>query len=708
MKWKVLTGILAISLVLGSRGNAQNLDPHNLQRWNILGINKLTTKFANSNLLCAGTDQLLVFPAKPPAMEYPSGSGINFGGDIALTVGGRRQADAGGHNPKDWPYVDSGVEEGPAWFWDPHHFETYPEFVASDSARALVSNDPASWPTNGPNHGWPAFYPGTNDSLLVQPVYNAQTGELMGYWPGAGAHGELIGDQEAFSVDHTVDYVDEKLPGKAERWLNIQTTMRGIAWNIQQFEDMIFWEFTVRNLGAAIDSAIIGMHVNLEYFADFEPYGGSATGGEDGEDKMYYDPSRQLIYGTDGNGQELDPQGNLVPSYKIPWGGVVAIKTPRNLGLTRVDIFDGLRGFSTMQENGIYEELFYYANMLNLNDPDDADGNHIDDDRAFDNNGDGVPDADYKYGYPYSFMGTGPFEMQPGEIDTLIIATVFGVSKQDLLKNVDAAIWLVKHNWQVPKPPPEPKVKAVAGDRKVTLIWGRDSESDPNFEGYRIYRSSDGGKTWGEKYISDVNGTPIGWVPIAEYDLVDGISGVNPNFPYFNMGSESGLGEITRVVNGDTMRVWTDNTVVNGLPYLYYVSSYDKGQSVFGPLENSPRTNPDLPGDNTVRVIPSTAPVVSKLDSIRVVPNPFVIAAGWEIQPNEERIDFSGLPSPSSIRIYNASGELVRELHHNNPVLDRESWDLKNYDGQQVAPGLYYYHIETKVGEKIGKLAIVH
>ncbi|MCB9067310.1 MAG: hypothetical protein H6629_05835 [Calditrichae bacterium] len=34
-------------------------------------------------------------------------------------------------------------------------------------------------------------------------------------------------------------------------------------------------------------------------------------------------------------------------------------------------------------------------------------------------------------------------------------------------------------------------------------------------------------------------------------------------------------------------------------------------------------------------------------------------------------------------------------------------WDLKNYNKQLVAPGLYFYHISSAVGETRGKFVIV-
>jgi len=123
-------------------------------------------------------------------------------------------------------------------------------------------------------------------------------------WPGAGPNGETIADQESFSIAHTCNYVAEKEPGQTERWLNIQTITRGMAWKLPKYEDMIFWRFVVRNMGEKIDSCLIGIFSHYQFVADFQPFGGAATGGSSGEDILYWDESRQLIYGTDYDGFE--------------------------------------------------------------------------------------------------------------------------------------------------------------------------------------------------------------------------------------------------------------------------------------------------------------------------------------------------------------------------------------------------------------------
>lgn len=105
------------------------------------------------------------------------------------------------------------------------------------------------------------------------------------------------------------------------------------------------------------------------------------------------------------------------------------------------------------------------------------------------------------------------------------------------------------------------------------------------------------------------------------------------------------------------------------------------------------------------------------LEQVKVVPNPYVAAASWEraLPPTitsgrgERRVDFIHLPANARIRIYNARGELVRELRHESGIDDGTvSWDLRTRENLEVAYGVYFYHVEApNVGEKTGKLAII-
>ncbi len=80
-----------------------------------------------------------------------------------------------------------------------------------------------------------------------------------------------------------------------------------------------------------------------------------------------------------------------------------------------------------------------------------------------------------------------------------------------------------------PTPPAIPEMQIVSGHEEIKLIWDDQAEYsiDPltgysDFEGYRIYRSTDGGETWGKSWdrIYDYSGNHVAWKPLAQFDLV--------------------------------------------------------------------------------------------------------------------------------------------------------------------------------------------
>ncbi|MDZ7339872.1 MAG: hypothetical protein ONB27_00840 [candidate division KSB1 bacterium] len=98
----------------------------------------------------------------------------------------------------------------------------------------------------------------------------------------------------------------------------------------------------------------------------------------------------------------------------------------------------------------------------------------------------------------------------------------------------------------------------------------------------------------------------------------------------------------------------------------------------------------------------------SDLKAIKVVPNPYIVEAGWELSHNDSKIQFVHLPSRCKIHIYTLSGDQVRTLVHENPNTDYEFWDLLNHSHLKVSYGLYLFVVETDNGETAtGKFVIL-
>ncbi len=103
------------------------------------------------------------------------------------------------------------------------------------------------------------------------------------------------------------------------------------------------------------------------------------------------------------------------------------------------------------------------------------------------------------------------------------------------------------------------------------------------------------------------------------------------------------------------------------------------------------------------------------LSRIAVVPNPYVVAASWEPRSpfrfgrGERRLFFINLPKECTIRIYTTRGYLVDTIYHRGSETNGAvSWDLTSKDGQDIAYGVYIFHVDAgDLGEYIGKFAVI-
>jgi len=107
------------------------------------------------------------------------------------------------------------------------------------------------------------------------------------------------------------------------------------------------------------------------------------------------------------------------------------------------------------------------------------------------------------------------------------------------------------------------------------------------------------------------------------------------------------------------------------------------------------------------------AAAAKDLSKIRVVPNPYIVAATWEerspFSTRQRSIHFTHLPRQCTIRIYTISGELVTTIDHNSTMLDgTEEWNLLSRDNISVSYGVYIFHVDAPgVGEHLGKFAVI-
>lgn len=713
------------------------------ERWGKFGVGRLVTTISNCNILGYGS---LRWPhlARFPAFEYPynpepSGRHINYAVGISFHVGGYSidlgpTFDPGIANPPTEPRTESG-DLCYYRFYDGRHFDSFPQLIAErEDAPAAVSDNPDSWPSAG----WPATYPVTNPQLSEQfPDYPTafSTGAAAPVplavnedgWPGAGPNGKQIADQESFAVTWATNRIDDVPEGH----LMVHVVQRGLSWQGDFYDDFLIWMYVVTNIGTEpITDAYMGLYADFDYpWASYQAYSSYCR-----VESYAYDQKNDIVYGWDGDGNvpgatmgdwtyEKAKLTDETPVEKVAMSGIVFLKTPQNdqgrdLGISTWDAFL-LHVKKLVQGVGNTARNFYSINIINMDksrtqlDPDDADGDGMDDwtwEHPYPVGNEKLYEGGYKAAIT---VNTGPFTLQPGESDTLICATVMGQNRRDLFKNAEFARQLYASDWKPLKPPLPPRVQTEVSSGRVVLSWDRSTEDDQAnlatdrelFEGYKIYRSQDGGQSWGELEITDENGTVVDYIPLAQYDLKNGITGAAKQLPWFNRGNDTGLNAIIETAENRRCR-YVDETVIDGFTYKYAVVAYSAGSDIVPPLQNSKSTGP-----NVVSVVPhaDVAQTPADLEEIRVVPNPYYVVSAWEMSPNERMIKFTHLPPVCTISIYNSAGELVATLHHNHnsSIESEEIWNLRSFEDRDIAPGLYFYHCKSDIGEKTGKFVII-
>ncbi len=95
-----------------------------------------------------------------------------------------------------------------------------------------------------------------------------------------------------------------------------------------------------------------------------------------------------------------------------------------------------------------------------------------------------------------------------------------------------------------------------------------------------------------------------------------------------------------------------------------------------------------------------------ELGEIKVVPNPYIACAEWEVTEGIRKMQFTHLPDRCTIRIYTLAGDLVRAIRHDNGT-GTEDWDLLNKNQQGIVPGVYFYHVDSEYGQKLGKFVVI-
>ena len=208
------------------------------------------------------------------------------------------------------------------------------------------------------------------------------------------------------------------------------------------------------------------------------------------------------------------------------------------------------------------------------------------------------------------------------------------------------------NNFDIPQPPqPPPLFNVESGGDRIYLNWAPSpSEAEPDFSGYKIFRS-------------------VGKPDTTYEEIYSGSIG---------------------------MYTYEDLTAIRGFSYYYYISAFNDGSN-----NTTGNTNP--PGQllsnrfYTKTTVPAflRREAGNNLNDIRVVPNPFHISAkGIQYTNENNKIMLLNIPPYCIIKIFSERGDLIQTIKHNDGSGD-ESWDSLSQTRQLVSSGIYIAHFEV-------------
>jgi hypothetical protein len=240
--------------------------------------------------------------------------------------------------------------------------------------------------------------------------------------------------------------------------------------------------------------------------------------------------------------------------------------------------------------------------------------------------------------------------------------------KDSLFQTFRRAIANYKTGYRIPAAPIPPSSFSVTSGDPIVLSWEVTNPGDPNLKGFKIYRATG-------RYDADFEPIHVGGV--AE-------------------------------------RTFNDATALRGVAYFYYVVSIGDPALNTG-TGLTPRdtlySNRVYTQTFTAAYLKAKRPPGQAMDSVRIVPNPFVLSSNandLRFPDEPDKIAFYNIPGRCRISIYTELGEMIYEFDHLDGSGDAY-WKSVTSSRQVVVSGIYivvFQNLDT--GERaIRKLAII-
>ncbi len=554
-----------------------------------------------------------------------------------------------------------------------------------------------------------------------------------------------ISEQDSLTV--VVD--DNPVPtwGGGER-IGLRLKRHNLSWSVPDHDDWITYWFTLTNLNT--NDNLEGLYFSAAWDIDVIAYGAAYMSnlvGYEGNDDDIDDYTNPTVAGNvwnpsstpDGKPDEYDTVNfqPISPFSDLPLFTFPA-SWPRNTAYMYSEesspgyIFCRLFGFKLPGETQTENQLLVTSQHSwdIYNDPSN-------DSFMFGYQSDvGVYQEIASTPFDWRICPTvGPFDLAANQsVDFylgLMVTDAQG-SATSLLegrRNLDQLVYDWLTDFKIASPPHSPLMSASHdmedANPSIVLRWtprwapGMNSETDPDntgsmvadFDGYMIWRSDvgfDTGWTVQVMYDKNTNGQSLAYLPWGTHGGVENKSDGSPRLPDgVSADVVVDLGQIAPESSYNYR--WEDINVVGGKNYYYSIVCYDFGWNA--PLAED-RLEPVRGGFSfnalSVKPLPFKQ---ATADNVVVVPNPYRGYATWErwntSGVREQKIVFMNLPSPCTVRIFTAAGDLVKTIKYNDSDYGAAEWNLSTDAGLLVTSGIYFYHVDSDAGKKIGKFAIL-
>ncbi len=438
-----------------------------------------------------------------PSGEWPRNSGHNYIGEIRYWMGAI--------TPNGDTLVANTYDDFEALPMPNNGEDKYRIYLSTDTTR-YYNYDPAD--TVGLGAGNPAFGWRKWDPSISDFDYNELWDPLAAtYNPGGPT--SLQESHYRFSD-----------AAQGAPLLGLELTQTIMQWNYCYNDDFLFVVLEITNTSDQdYPEFAFGLYIDIDV-------GGPDGTGENGRlnDMVMFDPEENLAWNYDVRG--WDPGwGRNVPTGIM---GTKILEMPGGLGTTAFRT-DDWAIVTSIDDAGMFE-------LINSTQFDES-----------------LPPTDQFY-----IQCTRGIQLNAGATVRCVYAIVAGEDEEDFRNNAALAQELYDNSFIGPQPPATPRLTVRAGDEKVYLNWTDTSETsvDPlsgeiDFVGYKLYRSENQGKTWGEPIYNTGNSClDLDYSPIATYSVT------NPGDPIPHSFIDTGL--------------------FNGVEYWYCLVAFDHADTGTG------------------------------------------------------------------------------------------------------------------------------